>query len=283
VSTGMLAYVPLMGEHLQAWIREDGQVGPSTLHLFHSIHTAIVPAVLTGLMAFHFWRVRKARGLVVPRRPNETMEEKPDRISSMPDLLLREIVVALVLVAAVLQLSIFLDAPLGDAANPGLSPNPTRAPWYFAGLQELLLHLHPVVAVCIIPVLTVGLLLMVPYLKYPVDSGGIWFASHIGRTTSVIAAVAGALLAALAIVLHEWLSEGFIGERLPPLVGQGIAPVALLAGTIVVFLLMIRRRFHANRNEWVQAVFILLFSGYAILTFTGIWIRGAGMELAFSW
>ena len=169
------------------------------------------------------------------------------------------------------------------SANPGLSPNPTRAPWYFAGLQELLLHLHPVVAVCIVPVLVVGALLMIPYLRYPVDTGGIWFASRVGRTTGALAAAAGALLAACAILSHTWLPEGFWGEHLPPVVRQGIVPMALLAGAIVAFLMMIRRRFHTNRNEWIQAVFILLFSGYAVLSVTGIWLRGAGMELVFSW
>ena len=60
-------------------------------------------------------------------------------------------VVALVLIASVFTLSAVLDAPLGNPANPGLSPNPTKAPWYFAGLQEMLLHFHPSFAVFVLP------------------------------------------------------------------------------------------------------------------------------------
>mgnify|MGYP002064670508 CR=1 FL=1 len=56
-------------------------------------------------------------------------------------------------VAAMMLVSIFFDAALADPANPGLSPNPVRAPWYFAGLQELLLHIHPAVAVSVFPLL----------------------------------------------------------------------------------------------------------------------------------
>jgi len=284
VSTGMLAYVPLVGELLQDWIRDSGEVGPATLQMFYSLHTAVIPVALAGLMAFHFWRVRKARGVVIPRAPEDPYDERPDRVASVPALLLREITVALVLVAAVLLLSVFFDAPMGDPANPGLSPNPTRAPWYFAGLQELLLHLHPVFAVCIIPILTVVALLAIPYLRYPVDSGGIWFASRAGRKTGAAAALAGALLTPLWVVLDDIsFLDGLLQQGLPPLVGNGLIPTALLAAAMALFVFAMRRRFAANRNESVQAIFILLFCAYGMLTITGVWFRGAGMDLALPW
>ena len=284
VSTGMLAYVPLMGEHLQAWIREGGEVGPATLQMFYGLHTAVIPAILAALMAFHFWRVRKAKGLVIPRLPEEPKEEKPDRVSSVPDLLLREMVVALVLVAAVLQLSVFFDAPLGDPANPGLSPNPTQAPWYFAGLQELLLHLHPVLAVCIIPLLTVGALMAIPYLKYPLDSQGIWFVSRVGRKSGAIAALAGILLTPLFIVLDErFFSSGLHRQGLPSLATTGLLPTVLIVTAMALFLLAMRRGLAVNRNEAIQSIFILLFCAYGVLTLTGVWFRGVGMALALPW
>ena len=59
----------------------------------------------------------------------------------------------------------FVNAPLGEMANPGITPTSVKAPWYFLGAQELLLHVHPLVAVCILP-LTVSLfLLFLPLLK----------------------------------------------------------------------------------------------------------------------
>ena len=51
-----------------------------------------IPLAAAFLMAVHFWRVRKARGLVLPRKPDEAPEEKPDRVPTLPDLLLREVV-----------------------------------------------------------------------------------------------------------------------------------------------------------------------------------------------
>jgi quinol-cytochrome oxidoreductase complex cytochrome b subunit len=69
----------------------------------------------------------------------------------LPHLLVREIAQALMLIAAVVLLAVAAGAPLGDPANPGMSPNPVTAPWYFVGFQELLIHLHPVFAILLIP------------------------------------------------------------------------------------------------------------------------------------
>ena len=57
-----------------------------------------------------------------------------------------ELVVATVLIAFIMVFAVLFNAPLGAKANQGLSPNPTKAPWYFAGIQELFLHIHPLFA-----------------------------------------------------------------------------------------------------------------------------------------
>ena len=59
------------------------------------------------------------------------------------------------------------DAPLGAPANPGMSTNPAKSPWYFVGFQELQLHFHPLVAVVVIPFLAALALFAIPYLRYP--------------------------------------------------------------------------------------------------------------------
>jgi len=119
VSTGMLRYIPVLGSKLQEIIRGGTEIGPATLNMFFAMHTAIVPVGLIILMAFHFWRIRKSGGLVIPRSPGEKIEEKPVRVSTRPNLLLRELVVALVLVAVVMLVSVSFDVSLGKAANPG--------------------------------------------------------------------------------------------------------------------------------------------------------------------
>ncbi|MES0447577.1 MAG: cytochrome b N-terminal domain-containing protein, partial [Desulfobacterales bacterium] len=155
VATGMLAYIPGIGVLLQEMVRGGSDIGPATLSIFFTIHTAVVPMVLIALMAFHFWRTRKAGGLVIPRAPQEEIESKPVRVPTLPNLLVREVVVALVLLASILLFAMLFNAPLEGKANPGLSPNPTKAPWYFAGIQEMLMHFHPLFALFIIPALMV--------------------------------------------------------------------------------------------------------------------------------
>jgi quinol-cytochrome oxidoreductase complex cytochrome b subunit len=66
ISTAMLAYVPLIGGTLQQVARGGPEIGTQTLVSFYTIHTTIVPVVLIVLMGFHFWRVRRAGGVVEP-------------------------------------------------------------------------------------------------------------------------------------------------------------------------------------------------------------------------
>jgi quinol-cytochrome oxidoreductase complex cytochrome b subunit len=279
VSTGMMEYVPLIGGALQEAIRGGAEIGPVTLKNFFAVHTAVVPVLLAGIMAFHFWRVRKAGGLVVPRKPEDFPDPSPARVATVPNLLLREIVAALVVSAALIAAAVIFDAPLEGPANPGMSPNPTRAPWYFAGIQELLLHLHPAVAVCAIPILVAIALMTVPYINYEADSGGVWFASKAGRKTAVVAAVVGLVATPLLIFFSEWLSGQKAGAAGSSVVGHGLVPLVLLAAALAVFFWILRRRTEATKNEALQAIFVLLVVAYIVLTVTSVWFRGEGMAL----
>ena len=153
ICTEMLAYVPGIGEALQETILGGEAIGPATVINFYAVHTTVVPMLLVVLMIWHFWKIRIVGGVVVPRNSDNDPEAETDYARFKPDLLVREIAVALILIAFVLVVSIFFQAPLGEPANPGISPNPAKAPWYFLGFQELLLHFHPLFAVFVIPLL----------------------------------------------------------------------------------------------------------------------------------
>jgi quinol-cytochrome oxidoreductase complex cytochrome b subunit len=284
VSTGMLEYIPAVGYRLQEIIRGGNEIGPATLNIFFAIHTAIVPVGLIILMAFHFWRIRKSGGLVIPRSPGGKIEEKPIRVPTLPHLLLRELVVALALIAVVMVVSVFFDVPLGDSANPGLSPNPTKAPWYFSGLQELLLHLHPLFTVFIIPLVLVVALMGIPYLKYDTNTEGIWFASIKGRSIALIAGLIAIVAAPIGILVDEHLI-GFVGglNGVPAFFGNGLIPFALIFFGCAGFYILIKYRYSATNNEAIQALFVLILVVFLILTITGIWFRGPGMKLTWPW
>jgi quinol-cytochrome oxidoreductase complex cytochrome b subunit len=284
IVTGMIAYVPLLGRWLQGVIRGGSEIGSATLINFYAFHTTVLPVLIILLMAWHFWRVRKARGVVIPRGPEEEVEEKPEYVLTLPHLLLREFSTALVLVAVIMVFSVLVNAPLGDAANPGMSPNPVKAPWYFVGIQELLLHFHPLFAVLVIPLLAAAGLLLIPYLKYERDTSGILMMSHRGRRLSLIAATVALALTPLWIVADElWIDFGGWLPGLPPLVANGLLPVAILLAALAGFYRLLKKRFDASNNEAIQASFILLTVAFAVLTITGVWFRGPGMALVWPW
>jgi quinol-cytochrome oxidoreductase complex cytochrome b subunit len=281
IVTGMLGYVPGIGDWLQGVARGGAEIGSSTLVLFYAFHTTLLPVGLVVLMAFHFWRVRKAGGVVVPQPEDVEAETDPEFVSTLPDLLLREVAAGLALIAFVLVLSVFVDAPLGEAANPGMSPNPAKAPWYFVGFQELQLHFHPLFAVVVIPGLAAMALILIPYLRYDSEPSGAWFLSEVGRRTGAIAAGTALVVTPALIVIDElWLHPG---AGLPSLFGRGLAPLGLLSAAAVVLRMFLVRRFGASKAEVVQSLFILFFVALAVLTIIGVWFRGPGMALVWPW
>ncbi len=228
---------------------------------------------------FHFWRVRKAGGLVIPRSPAEALDDKPAMVPAYPDLLLREAALALATIAGVLALSLLYDAPLGQPANPGLSPNPTKAPWYFAGVQELLMHFHPSFALLIAAALTFGAFCL-PYLNYHEAPSGVWFASINGRRTARAAAMIAAVVTPLVVVLNETAVDfSAILPGLPHVFSLGVVPTTLFIAAVAGLYALMARKFQASRLESVQAVFVFLAVGWMILTATCVIFRGEGMKL----
>jgi hypothetical protein len=86
-----------------------------------------------------------------------------DKVHVWPHLLVVEFVAALVCTAFTLIFSIFVNAPLLQMANFNQTPNPSKAPWYFLGLQELLTMFHPMVAGVTIPGMGIFALMLAPY------------------------------------------------------------------------------------------------------------------------
>jgi hypothetical protein len=87
-----------------------------------------------------------------------------DKVHTWPHLLVVEFVASLVMTAFTLVFSVFVNAPLLSLANFNLTPNPSKAPWYFLGLQELLAMFHPMVAGVTIPGMGIFLLILAPYM-----------------------------------------------------------------------------------------------------------------------
>ena len=93
-----------------------------------------------------------------------TTREPADKVNVWPHLLAIEFVALLAMLAFLTLLSAFVDAPLLEFANFNEQPNPSKAPWYFLGLQELLAYFDPMVAGVIIPGFGLAALAFVPYV-----------------------------------------------------------------------------------------------------------------------
>jgi menaquinol-cytochrome c reductase cytochrome b/c subunit len=94
----------------------------------------------------------------------QTRAEAQDKVHTWPHLLVGEFVAMLSLMALVTIFSALVRAPLLEQANFNQTPNPSKAPWYFLGLQELLTIWHPMVAGVTIPGMGLIILMMAPYI-----------------------------------------------------------------------------------------------------------------------
>ena len=101
--------------------------------------------------------------MVPPEGIQRAEPRQEDKVNVWPHLLIREAVAAFACFAFLTVFSMFVNAPLRELANSNLTPNPSKAPWYFLGLQELLRYFHPMVAGVTIPGIGLLVLRAAPY------------------------------------------------------------------------------------------------------------------------
>jgi quinol-cytochrome oxidoreductase complex cytochrome b subunit len=284
ISSEMIGLVPAVGPTLQQVVIGGDHIGSPTVINFYALHIVVAPMLMVFLLSWHFWHIRKAGGVVLPAGPFDDPRSAFRSVPLMPDLLLREMVVTLVLVAFVLVLAITVGAPLGDPANPGISPNPAKAPWYFLGFQELLIHFDATFAILLIPLLIVIGLVAAAFVPYEANIAGDWFLTDKGRRMAIVAAITALLLVPPWIIVDDRLiGPGGWLPSAPPVISNGLLPFSLLVAGLSAFYFLMGRFFAATRIEKVQALFVLLFVAFVILTITGVWFRGPSMTLIWPW
>ncbi len=107
-------------------------------------------------------------------KPAREKEEAEEKVMVFPYLIYIEFVAALFYSIMLVLWSIFLKAPLEDPANPSVSPNPSKAPWYFLGLQEMLVYFDPWIAGVLLPTLIILGLCAIPYIDNDPKSSGFY-------------------------------------------------------------------------------------------------------------
>jgi hypothetical protein len=101
-------------------------------------------------------------------------EDLPEKVHVWPYLVRLEFLCALIVIIGLTVWSIVIDAPLEEAANPTKTPNPSKAPWYFLGLQDILVYFDPWFAGVVAPVLIIVGLILIPYLDVNPKGNGYY-------------------------------------------------------------------------------------------------------------
>ena len=109
-------------------------------------------------------RVQRLLAVVKPEAIQKVERQPMDRVNVWPHLMAAEFVSLLIVMALLTFFSTAVDAPLRDLANFNQTPNPSKAPWYFLGLQELLRYFHPQVAGVTIPTVIIIALIATPFI-----------------------------------------------------------------------------------------------------------------------
>src|SRR5687768_2793436 len=110
--------------------------------------------------------VAEAEGTKVAQKTKAAVKELslPNRIHTWPYLVRLEFLTSLVVMIVMTVWSITIDAPLEEPANPNKTPNPSKAPWYFLGLQEMLVYFDPWMAGVVLPTMIILGLMVIPYV-----------------------------------------------------------------------------------------------------------------------
>jgi quinol-cytochrome oxidoreductase complex cytochrome b subunit len=248
------------------------------------------------------------RSTPTPVRSNDS-----DTVQVWPHLVVIEFLGAVVITINIVLLATLINGPLDDLANPDRTPNPSKAPWYFLNLQELLLHMNPALAGVIVPTLALVALAIIPYFDKGTKGLGVWFYSKRGPriiafsflyTTIVLAGlIAFDKLVQPKAVFQAWLAEGgMLSGLVSGIAGSDstaqadlrgvlteailgwIFPTLLMVGFIILLLFLLRIGWRdIERSEVVIALFTGFLASYTVLTFVGTAMRGPGMDLFPPW
>jgi len=227
VGTNIASAAPLVGKWIRFFLLGGSEIDQNALIRFYVLHVFFLPMVVLFLFSWHMWRVRKDGGLaivdhevleqrtekVAPIKSktysllgitqgttvhvqNTMVDEEKDSIPSTPNLTRRIWFVTLLTFIASVILTIVFRAPLETAANPSVTPNPAKAPWYFLWLQEIVTDTTlkfgfftingALIGGILLPGILVLLAVWWPYRdKSGINAVGVWFAPERRRQNMI--------------------------------------------------------------------------------------------------
>lgn len=276
VSTTMLGYIPYVGETIRFWVLAGPEVGQGTLSNFYAVHVAMLPLLMALGLGYHFWRVRKDGGI---SQPVSREGERTERVTTIPNLVRRELAVATVVITGIIIWGMLIPAPLHELANPNHPPSPAKAAWYFVGLQELLLHMDPL-AFIVLMIVVLGGLVLLPRWDRQDENIGIYFRSAVGRRAALVGALSSLYLIPLLVVADEyWINLPALLPAWPVVLSNGLVPLFFSLAGLAAIYYGARWRLKANHSEALVGLFAFLAMGLVVLTIIGVFFRGPSMAL----
>jgi len=241
VGTNIASSMPFVGPGTRELLIGGRTIEQATLIRFYVLHVLFLPMLIGVLFGYHMWRVRKDGGLAradharlaaekvelpasksktytllgiargtSPQVRASTIEAQGTTVNSVPDLTRRIAIVILGTIALVGILSVFVRSPLEEPANPLITPNPAKAPWYFLWLQEIVtdttVHIGSFtingafLGGVLLPGVLLALMVCWPWLdRSPGAAAGLWFAATRRRQNVVFLLLVAGVLALTVI------------------------------------------------------------------------------------
>jgi menaquinol-cytochrome c reductase cytochrome b/c subunit len=200
----------------------------------------------------------------------QVTDDAVPRRMSYPHLILRGALVFQLLLVLLVVLALLWDAPLEQLANPLLTPNPAKAPWYFLGLQELLHVYPPFVAGILIPSLIVLALLVIPYFNVNISGERLWAINR--RRRFIVFLITLAALFIIFAAVDAWTL---------------ILPTAVVASLMFISYFTIPGGNRVTEflrlrpiSWWIMTWFIVVA---ITLTVVGTFFRGPGWSWVWPW
>ena len=223
----------------------------------------------------------------IVRGPTTMVDKGPDdTVFSFPVVAILELLLALGATAVLMLFSLLKNAPLEELANPIITTDPAKAPWYFMGLQEMLEHMHPLLSGIILPTLAVLFLVSIPYLDQDRSGAGRWFTSRRGkRIVGWTALYALVVIPGFVVLSNAFPPRELLRDVLPSLLTQSVIPGAVMA-VLVLLPVLVLWRFKSgqtNIREVMLVLFTMLLVSGVVLTLVGFLFRGPGFELYLPW
>ena len=206
-----------------------------------------------------------------------------DTVFSFPIVLLWEVVLLLGVTLIIFLFSLIKQAPLETIANPLITTDPAKAPWYFMGLQELLEHMHPMVAGIFIPTILVVFLIALPYIDNSRAGAGVWFTSQRGKRIVGLTALYTLIVMPIYILIdNAYPLREILRTAAPEWMAQGVLP-ALIIAVIVALPVIVLSFKKPTIREVMLVLFTVLFVSAVVFTLSGFLFRGPGFKLYPPW